>query len=111
MKLLTKADTRILPSLYAQEYAADAVAQIKFFIPGGWTWYATEGQVEGTDFLFFRFVVGPCPEWGYFCLSELESVRGPVGLSVERDLHFEPAPMSDALRRDGIDPAVAIHRD
>jgi hypothetical protein len=29
-------------------------------------------------------------ELGYFTLSELESVHGPLGLSVERDLQFEP---------------------
>jgi hypothetical protein len=27
-------------------------------------------------------------------LSELESVRGPFGLRVERDLAFEPTPLS-----------------
>jgi len=27
---------------------------------------------------------------GYFSLSELQSVKGPLGLPIERDLHFEP---------------------
>ena len=30
-----------------------------------------------------------CPELGYVSLSELESVRGRLGLPVERDLGFE----------------------
>jgi hypothetical protein len=29
------------------------------------------------------------PEIGYVSLSELESVRGPLNLPIERDLHFE----------------------
>ena len=61
----------------------------KFFLPGtGWTWYVTEGSPQEDDFLFFGFVVGLESEFGYFVLSELESVRTPLGLSVERDLTF-----------------------
>jgi len=32
-----------------------------------------------------------CPELGSVRISELESVRGRVGLPVERDRHFAPA--------------------
>ncbi len=35
-------------------------------------------------------VDGYCRELGYFVLSELEEVRGPMGLPIERDLHWEP---------------------
>lgn len=30
-----------------------------------------------------------CPELGYAMLSEIEDVRGKLGLPVERDLHFK----------------------
>lgn len=30
-----------------------------------------------------------CPELGYVSLREIESLRGTLGLKVERDLHFE----------------------
>jgi hypothetical protein len=30
-----------------------------------------------------------CPELGYVSLTELRSVRGKLGLPIERDLHFE----------------------
>ncbi|WP_418361286.1 DUF2958 domain-containing protein [Tardibacter chloracetimidivorans] len=30
-----------------------------------------------------------CPELGSFSLTEFKSVRGPLGLKVERDLYFE----------------------
>ena len=29
-------------------------------------------------------------ELGYFSLKELQSVKDPLGLPIERDLHFEP---------------------
>jgi hypothetical protein len=38
--------------------------------------------------MFFGLVVGLETELGYFTLNELESVRGPMGLKIERDRHF-----------------------
>ena len=38
-------------------------------------------------------------EWGHFLLSQLSAVRGPLGLPVERDLHFSPAPFSEVRAR------------
>jgi hypothetical protein len=36
-----------------------------------------------------------CDEWGYFSLSELRSVKcPPFGLGIERDLYFDPKPIS-----------------
>ena len=100
MKLLTKKIRATLPKLYAQENAADPIAHVKFFTPdSSWTWYATEGEARDGDFLFFGYVIGDVPEWGYFALSELESVRGHLGLPVERDLWFEPTPVSDIIRQ------------
>jgi hypothetical protein len=39
-------------------------------------------------------------EWGYFLLSEIASVQGPLGLAVERDLWFQPGPIDEVLRRE-----------
>jgi hypothetical protein len=100
MKLLTKKIRATLPKLYAQENAADPVAHVKFFTPdSSWTWYATEGSPDGDEFIFFGYVIGVEAEWGYFALSELESVRGPWGLPVERDRWFTPKPIRDIIRR------------
>src|SRR5262245_43368834 len=100
MQLLTKKLLATLPPLYSQEEEKDPVVHVKFFTPdGGWTWYATEGSPEGDDFIFFGFVVGPFPEWGNFSLNELKSVRGALGLPVERDLYFEPARWSEVKSR------------
>ena len=92
MKLLTQELRRKLPPLYSTEHCADPVAHTKFFTPdSSWTWYALEFDGEDT---FFGYVVGMDSELGYFSLSELESARGPLGLRVERDLHFKPQPLS-----------------
>jgi len=93
MKLLTKEIRDKLPKLYQTEGIPleEKVAVAKFFTPdSSWTWYAVEGQEEDDDFIFFGLVQGLEEEWGYFSLKELESVRGPWGLPVERDKFFRP---------------------
>jgi hypothetical protein len=47
------------------------------------------------DFHFFGLVDGHEKELGYVALSELESVRGPMGLPVERDLHWQPKTLEE----------------
>jgi len=96
MKLLTKDIRQRLPELYATENEEDPIVHVKFFSPWlNWTWYVTE--FDGDDVLFGR-VEGFEREWGYFNLSELESLRGPCGVpAVERDLDFEPRPVSELV--------------
>jgi len=103
MKLLTKELREKLPKFHAQEdKGEEAIAYIKFFTPWTcWTWYATEGepildeQGNEVDFHFFGLVFGLEKEFGYFSLKELESVKGPFGLSIERDMGFTPCPIKD----------------
>ena len=98
MKLLTDELRGKLPRLYSQEAESDPIVYAKFFLPGtGWTWFVTEGSAEGDEFLFFGFVVGLESEFGYFLLSELEGVRSPLGLKVERDLHFQEGRLTDVV--------------
>jgi len=86
--LLTAALRESLPPLYASENVPDPLVRAKFFTPWtSWTWYAIE--FDGED-LFFGLVDGNELELGYFSLSELQSIRGPGGLRIERDLYFEP---------------------
>jgi Protein of unknown function (DUF2958) len=90
--LLTDELRRILPPLYATETAADPIVQVKFFTPDAqWTWYAIEFDGDDT---FFGFVKGLEDEMGYFSLSELQEIRGHLGLPVERDRSFEPTRLS-----------------
>ena len=90
MKLLTKELEAKLPPLYTNDGKGDeAIALVKFFTPdSSWTWYATE--YDPNERVFFGLVDGLEKELGYFSLDELESVRGPLGLRIERDIYFEP---------------------
>ena len=98
MHLLTNAIRQRLPPLYAnEEKGTEAPAVVKFFTPdSSWTWYASE--FDGDD-LFFGLAVGVEPELGYFRLSELQSIRGALGLPVERDRFFKPTPLRELLEQ------------
>lgn len=87
-KLLPQEIREKLPPLYANEaLGLEALSLVKFFTPdANWTWYASE--FDGED-IFFGLVSGLEVELGYFALSELEEIRGPLGLPIERDLYFE----------------------
>jgi Protein of unknown function (DUF2958) len=89
MELLDGEQSAALPQLRATEdLSDDAIAVVKFFTPdANWTWWATE--FDGND-LFFGLVSGFEVEYGYFSLSELEQIRGVLGLPVERDLYYRP---------------------
>ncbi len=92
MQLLTQELRDKLPALGATEKVDDPIAVVKFFTPdSGWTWFVTEFDGEDT---FFGAVSGAEFELGYFSLSELQELRGPFGLAVERDLYFKPTPLS-----------------
>jgi len=97
MKLLTQEIKRKLPPLYSQEdLGGNALAHVKFFTPdSSWTWWAVSGSQEGDDFIFSGLVHGHCRELGYFSLSELEGVRGPLGLPIERDLYWQPKTLEE----------------
>jgi len=104
MKLLPKEIREILPQLYSQDgKGGKAVVYVKYFTPSSsWSWFATEGEPvldesgkQEVDFKFFGLVEGYEKELGYFVLSELEEVRGPMGLPIERDLHFKPKTLEE----------------
>jgi hypothetical protein len=98
MKLLTKAIRAAFPEFGSTDGQGDSAKVIvKFFTPdSSWTWYATE--FDGED-QFFGLVCGHETELGYFNLSELEGVRGPMGLKIERDLHLGALTVGEARAR------------
>lgn len=98
MELLTDELRQQLPPLLSQEADPDPIVHIRFFTPdANWTWWVTEGQAEGDDFRFFGLVQGSEDEFGTFLLSELQAVRGPLGLAVERDLSFAPGRLTEVV--------------
>ena len=79
------------------EQSHDPLPVVKFFNPlGAATWLATELH-EDDDTMFGLADLGfGCPELGVFSLGEIESVRLPFAMRIERDLGFST---SDPLSR------------
>jgi Protein of unknown function (DUF2958) len=83
---------RLLPPLYAQEdLGEDAIVHVHFFNPcGHGDWWITEGSREDDDYVMFGLCDLGFPELGYVSLNEMQAVRGPLGLGIERDRHWRP---------------------
>lgn len=63
---------------------------VKLFTPdAGATWLLTQIDPDDEDHMFGLCDLGlGFPELGYVSLAELMTVRGRLGLPVERELHF-----------------------
>ena len=104
-KLLTKEIREKLPPLYSQDGKGfAAVAQVKFFYAyGSGEWFATEFDGEDTFFGWVQHIGGnPGGEFGYFSLSELESISARINgkqirdlQGIERDICFTPSRLCD----------------
>ena len=72
--------------------APDFLPVVKLFTPdAACTWLLTELDPDDQDIAFGLCDLGlGFPELGCVRISELASVRGSLGLPVERDLHFSP---------------------
>ena len=78
--------------LYSQEdKGMDSEVVVKYFSPcGAGTWLINEAeQQEDGDWLMFGYCHICCWEWGYVLLSELQNLRLPFGLTIERDLYVK----------------------
>jgi len=97
MKLLTKQLKKRFDQVGSQERKRDPLVIAKFFDPvGTGTWYATEYYQDGQVFFGYVSIFGDWnDEWGFFSLSELEGIRGPLGMGIERDLYFSEKPISE----------------
>ncbi len=79
----------------------ELIVYIKFFTPdANWTWYVCSASKDEStgDIQFFGLVDGIEPELGYFWLSELNEVKGQLGLRVERDVFWEPANLATVMK-------------
>lgn len=116
MQLITEEAAPRLKAAYEASAKTGESSQAviaKFFTPwAGATWYITEGMpvdengeptsIENArDWHLFGFCnLGDreAAELGYVMLSDLESVRGPAGLRVERDLHYGEHTLDEVMK-------------
>ena len=92
MELIPQEIKELIPKLYETEEQNDPVAYIKLFLDA-WTWYITELSIDNN--ICFGYVISPFEsELGYFSLNEIKSIKGTLGLSVERDLSFKPTALA-----------------
>ena len=92
-----------IPLLYAEEDSDDPTVHIKLFTPySSWTWLLTEYDPE--EQLAFGYCYDASypegAELGYVSIAELKSVMLRGIPAVERDLHFQRAPLSVAKKRE-----------
>ena len=87
MKLLTKVQrTKLLKNNETPD--DDKKPVVKLFSPvGAATWLLS--SIDKNDIAFGLCDLGMGePELGFVSLQELQEIRLPLGLSIERDLHF-----------------------
>ena len=100
MELIPQEIRELIPKLYETEEQNDPIVYIKLFTPdANWSWFVTELSVNMDT--CFGLVISPFVEngeLGYFSLNELKSIRGKLGLPIERDLWFKPTKLSDIKR-------------
>lgn len=76
--------------LYSQDgKGLDAKVLVKYFNPcGAGTWLITEAEKRPDgDWRLFGYCHLYEWEWGYLMLSELQKLRLPFGMTVERDIY------------------------
>ncbi len=94
-KLIPQTLLSDIPDSYETENVLNPICHVKLFTPdSNWTWYIIEFSKADAK-TCYGYVQGLESELGYFTLEELESIHGPLGLAIERDLWFEPTSFSE----------------
>ena len=95
MKLLTKEITEKATKQYDKgSDMDDQMIVAKFFNPmGDWTWYLM--NLDKDEDYAWGIVDGDAVEMGSFSMKELQDIKLPLGLGIERDIYFEPVPASE----------------
>ena len=95
MMLITKELEKRFKEVGDQSNESNPIVIAKLFNPcGGGTWYLTEYDPETR--IAFGYVTGLYEdEWGSISIDEVESVKLPFGLKIERDLYFKEQQFKD----------------
>jgi len=103
MKLMPKSIAAKVPSLdaTAELSSAEQFAYVKFFNPcGGQTWWISAYDPETREAFGFVNLGDPqCAELGYISIDELEALKLPFGLGIERDLSFKKTPLDEIMNQ------------
>ena len=84
--------------LYSQEHEEDPLVIAKLFDPcGSASWFLLE--YDPVERIAFGFVVGLAEdELGYISLTEMESIKGPLGIGIEQDIYFVQKRLSEVKK-------------
>ena len=84
--------------LYSQENESDPLVIAKLLDRcGSATWFLTE--YDPVEKRAFGYVTGLCAdEFGYICLTEMESIKGPLVIGIEQDLYFQQKRLSEVKK-------------
>ncbi|MBT4089587.1 MAG: DUF2958 domain-containing protein [Bacteroidetes bacterium] len=100
MKLITEEFEELFKDypLYSQEEVKDPLVIAKLFDPcGSASWFLTE--YDPVEKIAFSWVQGlQEDEFGYISLTEIESVKGPLGIGIEQDLYFKQKRLSEVKK-------------
>ena len=94
MELLTQEDKRQVPRLEMTMGSLDPMVRVLFHMPMlDWTWYVIEYNGKNE---VFALEERERTKWGFYNLDELQDLRGPFGLRVQRAQKYLPMPLSQA---------------
>jgi len=101
MKLFTQAILKKLPTVdeTAETGISGLTVHLKLFNPcGAGTWYIYAYNPDEKLAMGFVNLNDPeMAELGYISITELEEYRGPLGLGIERDIHFDSMPLQEIM--------------
>ena len=94
MKLMTDEIAKQATEQYDKGSDMEQMVVAKYFDPmGSWKWFLMNMDKDG-DYCW-GIVEGNEVEMGSFSMKELEGIKRPFGLGIERDLYFEPMRAKD----------------
>ena len=98
MKLMTKEIQKKAEKQYDLGTDMEQKVVAKYFNPGGMgTWYLMNKHKD--DDYCWGIVDLHEIEMGSFSMGELENIRLPFGLKIERDLYFEPMKANEVWKQ------------
>lgn len=111
MKLITDELKARFAEIGNQSELDNPIVVAKFFDPtGSASWYATEYNPETNICMGYVTGLG-FDEWGTFSIDELEALKRPFGLTIERDLYIKEMPFYEMMEREGHDVDQPIKED